>query len=140
MRKLFLILAVLFSLGAAPVFAQTPEAPRSTAVIVQELRDNYKAQQVYIDELRATNSSKDVTIDELRVKVDDITNKWTDAIEEDSKKTTEIITLTTKNRLLIKWLIIAVAILGGFFLLHIVILFLRVKWNIILPYWLNAIL
>lgn len=140
MRKLFLVFAVLFSLGAAPVFAQTPEAPRSTAVIVQELRDNYKAQQVYIDELRATNSSKDVTIDELRVKVDDITNKWTDAIEEDSKKTTEIITLTTKNRLLIKWLIIAVAILGGFFLLHIVILFLRVKWNIILPYWLNAIL
>lgn len=140
MRKLFLILAILFSLGAAPVFAQTPEAPRSTAVIVQELRDNYKAQQVYIDELRATNSSKDVTIDELRVKVDDITNKWTDAIEEDSKKTTEIITLTTKNRLLIKWLTIAVAILGGFFLLHIVILFLRVKWNIILPYWLNAIL
>ena len=119
MRKLFLVFAVLFSLGAAPVFAQTPEAPRSTAVIVQELRDNYKAQQVYIDELRATNSSKDVTIDELRVKVDDITNKWTDAIEEDSKKTTEIITLTTKNRLLIKWLIIAVAILGGFFLLHI---------------------
>lgn len=140
MRKLFLVFAILFSLGAAPVFAQTPEAPRSTAVIVQELRDNYKAQQVYIDELRATNSSKDVTIDELRIKVDDITNKWTDAIEEDSKKTTEIITLTTKNRLLIKWLIIAVAILGGFFLLHIVILFLRVKWNIILPYWLNAIL
>lgn len=140
MRKLFLVFAILFSLGAAPVFTQTPEAPRSTAVIVQELRDNYKAQQVYIDELRATNSSKDVTIDELRVKVDDITNKWTDAIEEDSKKTTEIITLTTKNRLLIKWLIIAVSILGSFFLLHIVILFLRVKWNIILPYWLNAIL
>jgi len=140
MRKLFLILAILFSLGTAPVFAQTPEAPRSTAVIVQELRDNYKAQQIYIDELRATNSSKDVTIDELRVKVDDITNKWTDAIEEDSKKTTEIIKLTTKNKLLIKWLSIAVAILGGLFLLHILTLILKLKWNITLPYWLNAIL
>lgn len=140
MKKLFLIIAMIFSLGTVCVAQTSAEAPRSTAVIVQELRDNYKAQQVYIEELRATNSSKDVTIDELRTKVDDITNKWTDAIEEDSKKTTEIITLTTKNRLLIKWLIIAVAILGGFFLLHIVILFLRVKWNIILPYWLNAIL
>lgn len=139
MKKLFLIIAMIFSLGTVCV-AQTSEAPRSTAVIVQELRDNYKAQQVYIEELRTLNNDKDVTIEELKEKVTITTEKMDKAIEEDAKKTTEIIKLTTKNKLLIKWLTIAVSILGGFFLLHIVILFLRVKWNIILPYWLNAIL
>ena len=140
MKKLFLIIAMIFSLGTVCVAQTSAEAPRSTAVIVQELRDNYKAQQVYIEELRTLNNDKDVTIEELKEKVTITTEKMDKAIEEDAKKTTEIIKLTIKNKLLIKWLIIAVSILGGFFLLHIVILFLRVKWNIILPYWLNAIL
>jgi len=140
MKKLFLIVAMIFSLGTVCVAQTSAEAPRSTAVIVQELRDNYKAQQIYIDELRATNSSKDVTIEELKEKVASTTEKMDKAIEEDAKKTTEIIKLTTKNKLFIKWLSIVVAILGGFFLLHIATLILKLKWNITLPYWLNAIL
>ena len=140
MRKLFLIFAILFSLGAAPVFAQTHEAPRSTNVIIQDIKSNYEKQREYIETLRAINNDKESTIDELRIKVDDITNKWTDAIEEDSKKTIEIINLTTKNKSLIKWLTIAVSILGGLLLLHIIIAFLKIKWNITLPYWLNSVL
>lgn len=140
MRKLFLIFAILFSLGTAPVFAQASEAPRSTNVIIQDIKSNYEKQRDYIDELRKINSDNKSTIDELRIKVDDITNKWTDAIEEDSKKTIEIINLTTKNKSLIKWLTIAVSILGSLLLLHIVIAFLKIKWNITLPYWLNSIL
>jgi len=140
MRKLFLIFAILFSLGTSPVFAQTPEVPRSTNVIIQDIKSNYEKQREYIETLRAINNDKESTIDELRIKVDDITNKWTAAIEEDSKKTIEIINLTTKNKSLIKWLTIAVSILGSLLLLHIVITFLKIKWNITLPYWLNSIL
>jgi ABC-type lipoprotein release transport system permease subunit len=140
MRKLFLIFAILFSLGTSPVFAQTPEVPRSTNVIIQDIKSNYEKQREYIETLRAINNDKESTIDELRIKVDDITNKWTAAIEEDSKKTIEIINLTTKNKSLIKWLTIAVSILGSLLLLHIVIAFLKIKWNITLPYWLNSIL
>lgn len=140
MRKLFLIFVILFSLGTAPIFAQASEAPRSTNVIIQDIKSNYEKQREYIETLRAINNDKESTIDELRIKVDDITNKWTDAIEEDSKKTIEIINLTTKNKSLIKWLTIAVSILGGLLLLHIIIAFLKIKWNITLPYWLNSIL
>lgn len=140
MKKLFLIIAMIFSLGTVCI-AQTPaEAPRSTNVIIQDIKSNYEKQREYIETLRAINNDKESTIDELRIKVDDITNKWTDAIEEDSKKTIEIINLTTKNKSLIKWLTIAVSILGGLLLLHIIIAFLKIKWNITLPYWLNSIL
>ena len=137
MKKFLLIIAMLFSMST--VFAQSTQ-PRSTAVIVQELRDNYAAQQIYIEELKAIGADKDVTIEELREKVMVTSNKLDKSIADDAKKAAEIIKLETQKKLLIKWLTIAVSILGAFFLLHLVILFIRIKWNVVLPYWLNALL
>ncbi len=138
MKKIFLAIIMVLSFSSI-VCAQT-EAPRSTSVIIQELKDNYKAQQIYIDELRSVNDSKDITIEELQEKIVFTTNKMDEAIKDDAEKTTELIKANTKNKILIKWLITIISILGFFVIVHAAFVFLKLKFNIEVPYMLNTIL
>lgn len=138
MKKIFLAIIMVLSFSSI-VYAQT-EAPRSTSVIIQELKDNYKAQQIYIDELRSVNDSKDITIEELQEKIVFTTNKMDEAIKDDAEKTTELIKANTKNKILIKWLITIISILGFFVIVHAAFVFLKLKFNIEVPYMLNTIL
>ena len=60
--------ALLFVLFTGTVFAQST-APRSSNVIIQELRDNYKAVLDCNEELKAAVADKDITIEELKATV-----------------------------------------------------------------------
>lgn len=137
MKKIFLILCLIF--GMSSLFAQG-QAPRSTEVIVQELRDNYLAQQSYIDQLKAINSDKDLTIDSLTEKITSITEKLDFTMKESAEANETIIRNNETIKIKNKWLTIFVSILAGFLILHIVILILKLKFNITLPYWLNTLI
>jgi Skp family chaperone for outer membrane proteins len=131
--------ALLFVLFTGTVFAQST-APRSSNVIIQELRDNYKAVLDCNEELKSAVADKDITIEELREKVLTITAENDKAIEEKVKSDAENLKKELKIKRLAKGLAISTSILGGFLLLHILILILYYKFKITLPYTLNTIL
>jgi len=131
--------ALLFVLFTGTVFAQ-PTAPRSSNVIIQELRDNYKAVLDCNEELKTAVADKDITIEELRATVKEITLKNDLAIEQKVKDDADKLAKELKIKKLAKGLAISTSILGGFLLLHILILILYYKFKITLPYTLNTIL
>lgn len=137
MKKVLLILCLIFGINF--LFAQN-QTPRSTEVIVQELRDNYLAQQSYIDQLKAINSDKDLTIDSLTEKITSITERLDITMKESAEANETIIRNNETIKIKNKWLTIFVSILAGFLILHIVILILKLKFNITLPYWLNTLI
>ncbi len=136
MKKIGLFL--LGCLFCGQLFAQ--DAPRSTSVIIQELRDNYQAMADYNEQLKNLNSDKDITIEELKFKVSDVSENLDKALKEDSEKTETIIKQNEDIKIKNKWLAIISSILGAFFILHVVLLILYFKFGIKLPYMLNTIL
>ena len=137
MKKFLCVL--LFALFTSTVFAQST-TPRSSNVIIQELRDNYKAVLDCNEELKAAVADKDITIEELKEKVLTITAENDKAIEDKVKADAENLKKDLRIKRLLKALTIAVSILGGFLLIHILILILYYKFKITLPYTLNTIL
>ena len=138
MKKFICILMMAFCMPFA--FTQDAAAPRSTAIIIQEMRDNEKRMADYVEELKSINNDKDETIESLMGRVSTISEKLEAALKDEAEANTTIVKQNIKLRLLTKWLIIVVSILGTFVLLHGAIMFIKLKWGITLPYWLNTIL
>ena len=137
MKKFFCILIAFFGIS---VFAQEIPQPRSSSVILQELRDNIQMMKDEIsgkDFIIATNIE---TIEELQQKSIETAEKLEASIEREAEKNEKIIQQNNQLKLQRKQLIILSSILGFFVLLHIGILFLKIKWNIKLPYLLNTLL
>ncbi len=137
MKKFFCILIAVFSLS---VFAQEPSQPRSSSVILQELRDNIQMMKDKISEKDFFIASNIATIENLQQENIKITEDLEASIEREAEDKETIIQQNNQLKLQRKQLIILSSILGFFVLLHIGILFLKIKWNIKLPYLLNTLL
>ncbi len=137
MKKFFCILIAFFSLS---VFAQEPSQPRSSSVILQELRDNIQMMKDKISEKDFFIASNIATIENLQQENIKITEDLEASIEREAEDKETIIQQNNQLKLQRKQLIILSSILGFFVLLHIGILFLKIKWNIKLPYLLNTLL
>lgn len=139
MKKFFCILIIFFGIN---VFAQeAPQIePRSSSVILQELRDNIQMQRDEISEKDSVIAGNIETIEELQQKSIKIAEDLEVSIEREAEKNEKIIQQNNQLKLQRKQLTILSSILGFFVLLHIGILFLKIKWNIKLPYLLNTLL
>lgn len=139
MKKFFCFLIVFFGLS---VFAQeSPQIePRSSSVILQELRDNIQMMGEMISQKDSIIAGNIATIEELQQKSIETAEKLEASIEREAEKNEKIIQQNNQLKLQRKQLIILSSILGFFVLLHIGILFLKIKWNIKLPYLLNTLL
>lgn len=139
MKKFFCILIIFFGIN---VFAQeAPQIePRSSSVILQELRDNIQMQRDEISEKDSIIAGNIETIEELQQKSIKIAEDLEVSIEREAEKNEKIIQQNNQLKLQRKQLTILSSILGFFVLLHIGILFLKIKWNIKLPYLLNTLL
>lgn len=142
MKKFFCILIAFFGIN---VFAQEsslqePSQPRSSSVILQELRDNIQTMGEMISQKDSIIATNIATIEELQQKSIETAEKLEASIEREAEKNEKIIQQNNQLKLQRKQLIILSSILGFFVLLHIGILFLKIKWNIKLPYLLNTLL
>ncbi len=139
MKKFFCFLIVFFGLS---VFAQdAPQIePRSSSVILQELRDNIQTMGEMISQKDSIIAENITIIEVLQQKSIEAAEKLEASIEREAEKNEKIIQQNNQLKLQRKQLIILSSILGFFVLLHIGILFLKIKWNIKLPYLLNTLL
>lgn len=139
MKKFFCFFIVFFGLS---VFAQeSPQIePRSSSVILQELRDNIQTMGEMISQKDSIIATNIETIEELQQKSIETTEKLEASIEREAEKNEKIIQQNNQLKLQRKQLTILSSILGFFVLIHIGILFLKIKWNIKLPYLLNTLL
>lgn len=141
MRKTILLLAIIL----LPAFAMAQEEtsqpqPRTTSEIMLELRTQIGELEHISDERAKAIESDKATIDELTQRVASISDSIDATISDLSKANETIITQSEKIRSQRSALAALSAFLGVLFLAHIVVLFLKVKLNITLPYWLNTIL
>lgn len=139
MKKFFCILIVFFGINALAQEAPQIE-PRSSSVILQELRDNIQMMGEMISQKDSIIATNIETIEELQQKSIETAEKLEASIEREAEKNEKIIQQNNQLKLQRKQLIILSSILGFFVLLHIGILFIKVKWNIKLPYLLNTLL
>ena len=139
MKKFFCILIIFFGIN---VLAQeAPQIqPRSSSVILQELRDNIQTMGEMISQKDSIIAEDIAIIEELQQKSIETAEKLEASIEREAEKNEKIIQQNNQLKLQRKQLIVLSLILGFFILLHIGILFLKVKWNIKLPYLLNTLL
>lgn len=115
-------------------------APRSTQVILQELQSTLQELRDLNTEQNNIIEDKLTTITELKEKNTQVTDKLKTILEEEAKANQLIVEQNTKLEMQKKWLIILSSILLGFVALHFVILALKLKFGISLPYWLNTLL
>ena len=139
MKKFFCILIIFFGIN---VLAQeAPQIqPRSSSVILQELRDNIQTMGEMISQKDSIIAEDIAIIEELQQKSIETAEKLEASIEREAEKNEKIIQQNNQLKLQRKQLIVLSLILGFFILLHIGILFLKIKWNIKLPYLLNTLL
>ena len=142
MKKFFCILILFFGINALAqeVPSQESPQPRSSSVILQELRDNIQMMGEMISQKDSIIASNITTIEELQQKSIEAAEKLEASIEREAEDKETIIQQNNQLKLQRKQLIILSSILGFFVLLHIGILFLKIKWNIKLPYLLNTLL
>lgn len=131
-------IAVLFLLICGALFAQ--DKPRETKVILEDLR-------YQINELNEINNQreealieKENTIAELNDKTNKLLEEINLSVKDLSKANETIIKQNQSLKTQRKWLIVLTAILGIFSLAHFVILYLKLRYKISLPYWLNALI
>lgn len=131
-------IAVLFLLICGALFAQ--DKPRETKVILEDLR-------YQINELNEINNQreealieKENTIAELNDKTNKLLEEMNLSVKDLSKANETIIKQNQSLKTQRKWLIVLTAILGIFSLAHFVILYLKLRYKISLPYWLNALI
>ena len=139
MKKFFCILIIFFGINVLAQEAPQIE-PRSSSVILQELRDNIQTMGEMISQKDSIIAEDIAIIEELQQKSIETAEKLEASIEREAEKNEKIIQQNNQLKLQRKQLIVLSLILGFFILLHIGILFLKVKWNIKLPYLLNTLL
>lgn len=113
---------------------------RTCAEILQELRSNISAQEELIGIKDSIISSNVAVIEELHSESVKLAEELELSVQKEAEANKTIVSQNEKLRIKNKWLTILSLILTAFVLSHILILFLKAKWNITLPYWLNAIL
>ncbi len=142
MKKICICIFCVFSLmyGFTQENNTEGQTPRSTSIILQELRDNIKQQQdLILDKEQAINEHIE-TINQLQTENLKIAENLDKAIQQDAEKNQQIIEQNVKLKIQTKWLVVLSTILGLFFIGHFLILFLKLKWGITIPYWLNTLL
>ena len=139
MKKFFCILIIFFGINVLAQEAPQIE-PRSSSVILQELRNNIQMMGEMISQKDSIIATDIEIIEKLQQKSIETAEKLEASIEREAEKNETIIQQNNQLKLQRKQLIILSSILGFFVLLHIGILFLKIKWNIKLPYLLNTLL
>lgn len=139
MRKIALAMAALLLPMLATAQEETSQL-RTTSEIMLELRTQIgELEHISKERAKAIESDK-ATIDELTQRVASISDSIDATISDLSKANETIITQSEKIRSQRSALAVLSALLGALFLAHVVVLLLKVKLNITLPYWLNTIL
>lgn len=129
---------VLFMFICGALFAQ--DKPRDTKVILEDLR-------YQINELNEINNQreellieKENTITELNDKTNKLLEEMNLTVKDLSKANETIIKQNQSLKIQRRWLVILAAVLGAFALAHFVILYLKLRYKISLPYWLNTLI
>lgn len=133
MKKFIILLLICF-----PLFAQ--EKPRSTSVILEDLRTQITELNKINEERENSILEKENTINELNTKTEELLTKIDASVKDLSAANETIIQQNQKLKTQRKWLIVLASILGAFAIAHFVILFVKLKWKISLPYWLNTLI
>lgn len=136
MRKIISILLVSFCLIAA----YSEEKPRTVPEIMADLKSYVSDLESLSDQRLQIIEDDKANIDALSKENDNIKASLNEVIIELSDANETIIRQDEKIKTLAKVLAIVSIVLGVFFVLHIVILILKLKLNITLPYWLNTLL
>lgn len=139
MRKIALAMAALLLPMLAIAQEETSQL-RTTSEIMLELRTQIGELEHISEERAKAIESDKATIDELTQRVASISDSIDATISDLSKANETIITQSEKIRSQRSALAVLSALLGALFLAHVVVLLLKVKLNITLPYWLNTIL
>lgn len=139
MRKIALAMAALLLPMLAIAQEETSQL-RTTSEIMLELRTQIGVLEHISKERAKAIESDKATIDELTQRVASISDSIDATISDLSKANETIITQSEKIRSQRSALAVLSALLGALFLAHVVVLLLKVKLNITLPYWLNTIL
>lgn len=139
MRKIALAMAALLLPMLATAQEETSQL-RTTSEIMLELRTQIGELEHISEERAKAIESDKATIDELTQRVASISDSIDATISDLSKANETIITQSEKIRSQRSALAVLSALLGALFLAHVVVLLLKVKLNITLPYWLNTIL
>ncbi len=127
---LFLILFLL------PVFPQQ----KTFDDYYMQAKENIIKIQERVNELESTVVLREDDIKKLQEDVDRLVIQVDKDTEEIAEKGQKIIEQNEKLKIQRKWLIILISMFATFILAHIAILIIKLKWNIKLPYWLNAII
>lgn len=139
MKKIVLLLVSLFCFSA---FAQDAEPQKEMTFedYYQQAKESTIKIQAYVEELEGKTALQASDIEKLQGDIAVLVTQVDEKVEQISDQAGKILELNTKLKMQRKWLAILSCILGVFFIGHIVLLFLKAKWNITIPYWLNTIL
>lgn len=136
MRNKIVLLLLLFG---GLVFAEET-TPRSTTVIIKEIREELNQLKTINENDKLIIEQRDNNINSLNEEVKNLTINLDKSVNDLSEANANIIKQNERIKLQRKWLIILASILGVFTIAHFIILFIKLKFNIKLPYWLNTIL
>lgn len=134
MRKLILTLFI----ALIPTFAIAQELTFDDYYI--QAKENVARIQEKISGLENTVMMQREDIEGLQEDVDRLITQIDRDTEEIAEKGQKIIEQNEKLKMQRKWLIICSGVFCLFFLVHIAVFIIALKWNIKLPYWLNAII
>jgi peptidoglycan hydrolase CwlO-like protein len=134
MRKLILTLFI----ALIPTFAIAQELTFDDYYI--QAKENVARIQEKISGLENTVMMQREDIEGLQEDVDRLITQIDRDTEEIAEKGQKIIEQNEKLKMQRKWLIICSGVFCLFFLVHMAVFFIALKWNIKLPYWLNAII
>lgn len=135
MRKIAAILTMLLGFAA---YGQ--EQIRTTTEIIDDLRSKTSELVKTNEELVNINNADKSTIEELTTRVRTLAESIDKASNDLSEANEKLIRQDEKIKTQRAVLLVLTAILGLFFVAHIVVLVLNFKFGITLPYWLNSLL
>lgn len=136
MRNKIVLLLLLFG-----GLAFTEEvAPRNTTVIIKEIKEELNQLKTINENNKLIIEQRDNNINSLNEEVKNLIINLDKTVNDLSEANSNIIKQNERIRIQKKWLIMLTSILGVLTIAHFVILFIKLKFNIKLPYWLNTIL
>lgn len=139
MKKFILILVSLFCFTVVAQEVQPQKEMTFEDYYIQAKESTAKI-QTYVEELENKTTLQEADIEKLQSNVKNLVGQVDEKVEQISEQGTKILQLYEKVKLQRKWLLILSSILGVLFVGHIILLLLKAKWNITIPYWLNTIL
>lgn len=132
-KKLIILLSIV--LFTIPVFSQ-----KTFDDYYMQAKENIIKIQERVNELESTVVLREDDIKKLQEDVDRLVIQVDRDTEEIAEKGQKIIEQNEKLKIQRKWLIICSVVFCLFFLVHMAVFIIALKWNIKLPYWLNAII